>query len=359
MASIKKSRSQAKRITKQPKAKKTSSGRPSAVKNMKRVRKSNLTLVSTQVTRIFDNELGVFSGFDPANDYLPPTAASSITWTIRLGDQAGNPASGVMVNASRQAETLRGAEWRTVNGLVSRWPAASAQKLRERIQSGLVRLEATFEKSSVSTNAAGDASFVVKAWHVCGNENLCGSDRIALSWNGGSTEIVLRCGVPNLGAIPSEQHNGFIATGGGYFVQSPIVNALRAVGVAWRDTAGKPVGMPNYFAVTDGSIRWGGLSPPHMTHRFGGAIDGRPISTDGQPTRVGASNYSREGTRILLNYFHQTGASEIRFADTLPDVTVPDASHNDHFHVSWLTNPLEPWFIPMPSELLLTNQTFD
>jgi hypothetical protein len=271
---------------------------------------------------------------------------SSLAWTLTLQYPDGKPAVGVRVTASRRAETLTGANWRTVDGLVARWPASSAQKLRERIEQELVRLGARLDKNSAVTNANGEVTFTIGAWHVCGDESLCGSDRITLSWPDGSLPIVLRCGVPGMVAVPNEPSNGLIVTGNNYFVRPVLVEILRAIGQAWRDTTGKPSGMPDHFAVTDASIRWGGLKPPHLTHRFGAAVDVRPISTDGRPTSVGAANYSRDGTKVLIDYFHQAGATEIRFADNLPYVTAVDATHADHLHVSWLTNPAEPWVLP-------------
>lgn len=311
-------------------------------------------IISSELGLVGDDELGPLGPFDPARDYLVPAAAASVTITIVLADQSGRPAPGVTVNASCRPETLTGVEWRTVDGLVRRWPANSATKLRERIQQGLIRLSGKLDKTSTSTDTDGRASFTIGAWHVCGNESLCGSDRLSLSWRGGSTDVVLRCGMPNMQAVPNEPGNGMIVTGNGYFVQSGLIGTLRAIGQAWRDTPGKPTGMPSHYVITDGSLRWGGLTPPHMTHRFGGAIDARPISTDGQPTNVGATNYSREGTQILIDYLHQTGASEIRFADPLPHVTVVDASHSNHLHASWLQSPTEPWFVPVARVSILS-----
>jgi hypothetical protein len=147
-----------------------------------------------------------------------------------------------------------------------------------------------------------------------------------------------------MASIPVDLADGINVTGS-YFVQPPLIGGLRAVGQAWRDTPKVPNSIPNYFTITDGSYRWGGLKPPHLSHRFGGTIDVRPISTDGQPTRVGAANYHRDGTSTLARYFRWSGATEVRFADALPDVTVVDPSHKDHLHVSWLKAPAEPWAI--------------
>jgi len=103
--------------------------------------------------------------------------------------------------------------------------------------------------------------------------------------------------------------------------------------------------MPNWITVTAASLRWGGLNPPHMTHRFGGTADVRPIGKEDGRMWVGHPSYHREATGIIVDLMHETGASQIRFAENLRKFIVVDQTHDDHIHVSWLNDPTEPWLV--------------
>lgn len=315
-------------------------------------RKSKLTANIETTTSFLSDGLGHPVPFRTARDMLVPANGSSVDITIALRYEDGTSAPGIKVSAENRPETLTGNEWRSIGGLIQRWPPGSAAKLRERIDQGLVRLQTKLDKTVGVTNGNGQVTFNCLSWHVCGNESAPASDRITLSWPGGSEDSIIRCGIP-LTALPNDASKGVVTKPGisGSFCQEVVTNILLAAGDAWKRTAHKPQGMPDYFTVTESSFRWGGLIPPHLTHRFGGTIDVRPISTDGDPTSVEAGNYSREGTSIFINYLRQSGATEIRFADNLSGVTVVDGSHRDHIHVSWLQNPTEPWFVPSPASM--------
>jgi hypothetical protein len=292
----------------------------------------------------------------PDCEYVSPEGSSlvyplngqyiGIRFTVTDGQ--GHPLPGVTVTSGVSSETLKGPEWRTVDGLVARWPAPAAATLRQRIASGTVRLGARLKEASAVSGPDGKVTFFVEAWHVCGNEAAPATDRVCFYFPDGSSDCDnhIQCGVDGLAVIPSDASQGMVVSGSivGRWLHPDGIKRLRRVAVTWRDTPNKPVGMPNFFTLTEGSLRWGGLVPPHLTHRFGGTCDLRPISKDGQPTSVGAANYAREGNRILISYLSKVSASEIRFADPLPGVTAVDPSHNNHIHCSFLRAPQEPWF---------------
>lgn len=289
-----------------------------------------------------------------ASDMVFPSNGNSMTLTLTLTYSDGRPAAGVPVSARARAHSLTGSGWRTINGLAQRWPTKSGRTLRQRHSQGIIRLGAKLDSSGVNTDAGGKAVFTCQSWHVCGNESQPAQDKITLSYgNNQSAEFIVACGVGGLVVIPSNSSQGLITKPGisGKYLHPTVVQALQAVGSAWKDVQGKPAGMPGHITVTDASLRWGGLTPPHLSHRFGGTVDIRPISTDGNPTRVGAANYSKQGTTILINFLSQTGATEIRFADNITGVTRVDSSHSNHIHASWLTRPAEPWSVAPPETM--------
>lgn len=274
---------------------------------------------------------------------LFPANGNSANFTVTLTYSDRRPAPGIAVSCAVTAQTLTQAEWRTPQSLASRFGGSSG-KILERISQGVIRLGVRPTPTVQNTDQNGRATFRLDAFHVAGNEGNPASDRVIFSWNGGSTFGIVRSAVEGLVALADNPAGGLTTAGlVGRHVHPQILQVLQAIGSAWQRVTDKPAGMPNYITVTGASMRWGGLNPPHMTHRFGGTVDVRPIATDGGATSVGAPNYHRRGTEIIIDFMRQTGATEIRFADNLPGVTAVDASHRDHVHVSWLRQPSEPW----------------
>ncbi len=64
------------------------------------------------------------------------------------------------------------------------------------------------------------------------------------------------------------------------------------------------------------TIHWGGLNPPHLTHRFVGNVDIRRIRTQDGHVSVGDPYYHQQATGIIIDFLKQTGATEIRFGIT-------------------------------------------
>ena len=295
----------------------------------------------------FDDGLDILGAVATDDPILFPTNGDSLECEITLTYFDGTPAPGQRVTASSVPVTLTSPSWRDINALSSRWPSQSGAVLRQRHSQGLVRLQATFDQTTAISDALGRAKFTARAWHVCGNDQQPATDELSFKSPAGTEVIRVKCGVVGLVRITNDAALGVVTKSGisGAFIHPQINQILKTIGSAWKGVLGKSQDMPNHIMVTDGSLRWGGLIPPHLSHRFGGAVDVRPISSDGRRTSVGAENYSREGTRIIIDFMRQTGASRIIFWEKLPGVTDVRPDHADHIHVSWMQNPLEPWSI--------------
>jgi len=274
---------------------------------------------------------------------LFPANGNSATLTITLKYSNGQPAPGKTVRCESRPLSLTGGEWRNVNALAPRF-GKGERTIRDRVAQGVVRLGVRVTPASAVTNGSGQVQFRLDSFHICGNGNVPATDEILVTSEGGTKRLVLKSAVGGLGAL-SDNPSGGLTTSGlvGRHLHPQIIQVLKAIGQAWQRVQGKPPAMPNYITVTGASLRWGGLNPPHLTHRFGGTTDVRPIGTRGGPVSVGDAHYHRQATGIIVDFMKQTGASEIRFADNLPGVTVVDGSHRDHIHISWLKSPLEPW----------------
>jgi hypothetical protein len=276
---------------------------------------------------------------------LFPSNGNSAKLTVTLQYSNGSPAPGKTVTCQSRPLNLTGTEWRDVNGLAPRF-GGSQQKIRDRVAQGVIRLGVRVTPPSAVTDANGQVTFTLDSFHVCGNDGSPASDQITASSEAGADTQVIKSAVEGLSSITDNPGGGMTTSGlVGRHLYPQIIQVLQSVGQAWQKVGNKPPGMPNWITITAASMRWGGLNPPHMTHRFGGTADVRPIGTKDGPVSVGSPNYHREATGIIVDFMRQTGASEIRFADNLPGVTAVDASHSDHIHVSWLKDPSEPWFV--------------
>jgi len=281
---------------------------------------------------------------------LFPSNGNSATLTVTLRFSNGSPAPGRTVRCESRPLSLVGAEWRQVNSLAPRF-GGSQQTIRERVSQGVIRLGVRVVPSSAVTNSAGQAQFRLDSFHVCGNDGQPAADEVITTSEAGTNRTIVKSAVEGLAPLVDNPAGGVTTSGlVGRHLHPQIIGVLDAIGKAWQKVGNKPTGMPNYITVTGASMRWGGLNPPHITHRFGGTADVRPIGTKAGPVSVGDAHYHREATAIIVDYMKQTGAAEIRFADALPGVTNVDGSHRDHIHVSWLQNPAEPWFVkPTPN----------
>jgi len=282
---------------------------------------------------------------------LFPANGASAQFTVTITYTDGRPVPGQTVACASRPSSLTGTEWRTKEGLAPRF-GHSAARVRQLLSQGQVRLGVRVTPPNAMTDANGKAVFRLDSFHVCGNEGTPAADEITATSAAGVNRGIVKSAVEGLAALVDDR-NGGLATDGlvGRHLHPQVIQILKSVGQAWQRVEGKPEGTPNFITITGASLRWGGLNPPHMTHRFGGTADVRPIGTREGPVSVGDSHYNRDATKILVDFLHQTKASEIRFADDLPGVTKIDPSHKNHIHVSWLQNPTEPWLLPPADDL--------
>lgn len=286
---------------------------------------------------------------------MPPMrdAYLALTLTWRKADKTPRPNLAVRIRT--EPATFTGPSWRDPSQFTSRWPASSAQKLLQRINDGTVRLQSTLDKTNATTNAEGKITIRVYAWHFCGEEADPASDNVIFEWDRNERHVLpVWCGMKSLVAMADEVGWNVRLAGGirGRYAMQTVVDRMKKIGLAWDDVEEAPKSTEFPLYITDASIRWGGLYPPHLTHRFGGSLDLRVPSTDGGPSRPGAANYDREGVIWLCKLLSWQGATEIRFADSVPGVTVVDATHQDHIHVSFLQKPSEPWLTKPGPKLL-------
>ncbi len=291
---------------------------------------------------------------------LPPSNGNryKITATARYSN--GNPAPGVLIDCWSEPKTLTGSEWRDQNKLAARFGRAGSGKIRKRISGGIVRLSAKVSPPRATSDRNGKATFTIESFHICGNDSSPASDNIIIESLSGREVFTVRSALEGLQEIQDNKKNGLMTSGlVGKHLQPSLINVIKAMGKAWLKVRGKPQGMPNFITVTGASMRWGGLNPPHFTHRFGGTADFRPIGTKDGRVSVGDAHYHKQGTAILIDFMKRTGATEIIFADDLPGVTKIKSSHKDHIHASWLKKPDEPWLLPPDfSESSLINSEF-
>lgn len=286
-------------------------------------------------------------------DMLPPLTDAYADLVLTITDQEGRPVSGFPVSATAGPHHLVDASWRDKETLLSRFPSKARERLRAKIDEGRVRLIGRVRPGSATTGPNGKAEFRYQAIHVCGDKTQPAADKVILRAPGAEPEehsVILKIGMPGLAALTEDPANGVSLKPGivGRHVHPRLADVITQIGRAWKNLP-RPPGYPNYpnsITITDASLKWGGLNPPHLTHRFGGTMDLRPISTDGKPTNVDAPNYHRRGSEALVQILSKSGTTQIRFADNIPGVTHVDASHSDHLHVSWLSDPVEPWLIP-------------
>jgi len=302
--------------------------------------------IITEIEILYDTTGdGIEEALPLLNDTLLPSNGNSITLTVKLKYSDGRPAPGIPVDCWSEPKTLTSSNWRSVNQFAARF-GRGAGIIRQRVSQGIVRLSTRITPSRTNTNSSGQASFKVDSFHICGNESSPASDLVIIESRAGKHTYTIKSAVQGLSPIQDNESGGLTTSGLiGRHLHPQIIMNLQNIGSTWQRIGGKPNEMPNFIVVTGASMRWGGLNPPHMTHRFGGTVDIRPIGVKSGRVAVGESHYHKEATGIIVDFLKQTGATEIRFADNLPGVTKVDSKHKDHIHVSWLNKPTEPWFV--------------
>lgn len=276
-----------------------------------------------------------------------PKNGNYLVWTLTLTYSDGSPASGIPMSVSSQPYTLTGSGWRTPNGLANRFLGGSRTTVLQRYAAGVLRLQAPISPTSGQTDLQGEFSVRVDNFHTCGNESTPGSDLVTISYASQSSILKINCAVPGLVNIPDNPAGGLITSGlVGRHLDPLLLAAMQNLGRAWRDVPNKPSHTPDFLAITGATMRWGGINPPHLTHKFGGTIDLRPIGSKAGNVDHHDDEYDPIGTQAIVTALVNMGASLIIFSDNLVGVTKVRSDHSSHLHVSFLVNPKEPWFVP-------------
>ncbi|TMP28545.1 hypothetical protein CWB99_11570 [Pseudoalteromonas rubra] len=275
---------------------------------------------------------------------LYPKNGNTAIWTLTLTNGQGLPIVGEPVKVSAAPLTLTSPQWRDPTGMAARFSSSVRAKVLTRIEQGLFRLTAPYDVSTPVTDAKGQVVVSIDNFHSCGNDATPGTDQFIAQTSTQQLVLQVKCAVTGLVAIPDTPSQGLTTSGlVGRHLHPDLLTALQNLGQAWHAQPDKPAGMPDHLTITGATMRWGGINPPHFTHKFGGTVDIRPIGTQSGPISVGDAAYDRQATQSLVDALVQLGATQIIFADNLTGVTQVKANHKNHLHVSFLREPLEPW----------------
>lgn len=281
---------------------------------------------------------------------LWPSNAATAKFTVRYRSTSdGSPLAGVAVSCTSRPISLTGEEWRKKDNLIA-WferEGGNTKKIREKLKNDIVRLGVKVTPAGAITDSDGVAVFYIEGFHICGNEASPAADEITATGLGQVNRLIITSAFSGLEPLVDDRPHGLTTSGidGRRYLQPQVIQVLKAIGQLWQRVQGMPHGTPNFITITGASLRWGGLNPPHLAHRFGGSADIRPIGTwEGPVVVTDKQHYSKAGTEKLVELLRKSGASKILFADKLEGVTFDD-NHKDHLHVSWLEKPgeLEPW----------------
>lgn len=264
----------------------------------------------------------------------PPDGRSLVGWRVRLEDGSGRPRAGVPVRFTvTPVRPLD--EWRSPDDLAPRFRAAESEA-RAALASGAIRLVGDFADATVRTDGSGVAVGVYRVSDVAGPQEEIAVERLEAIADGRRAAVHVEIGWPDLANIEPVD--------GGLRLVTLRRHAHRDV-VAWLASLGRTVatlGWPQPVSITSASFRWGGLYPPHLSHRRGGHLDIRLMSHDGEPTwcrpdGTCAPNYDRARTIALVGMLASSRPTELYFNDPHAQQAgaEPRPGHDNHLHVSW------------------------
>lgn len=271
---------------------------------------------------------------------LYPDGESVFEWRFKLTDKSGNVLKNTDVKFSVEAiSPLVG--WRDVEEVAKRYGSSGA-KLKTKVANGSIRLIGKLSGSVVKTDSEGIAKVLYTTSHIGGNEDQKATEKIVAKFvvdgNNETIENIIKTGYDDLIPVPTVDGALRIGDATGRYLQKDIVDLL--LNIAQKIKSEK---WEQPLTITAATLKWGGLYPPHFTHRRGGTFDFRPMSTDGLPTFCNtdgkfAANYDRKRTLDLIKILKNSGATEIIFND--PEGFKYGAKalsgHHNHLHVSWL-----------------------
>ena len=289
----------------------------------------------------FEEVLSLDSASVQQNDvHLVPNGRGYAELSIQVKRGDGRPAPGVRVNFDVQPVRPL-SYWRNVNQLAPKF-RSNAQKFRSRVSSGKIKLLGTLNRASAVTDSRGIASTTYSVSHIGGNQAQMAQERVFARMGNDSVSWNINIGFDDLVSIQSVRGGLRIVGATGKHIHRDLRQWLLGLG-----NAIKQANWPQPATITAGTLRWGGLYPPHFTHTRGASLDFRPMSTDGNPTECHTSgshspNYDRARTKALISVFKNAGATKIFFNDpeTRSDGASPLAGHHNHIHVSWLNSSI-------------------
>lgn len=267
---------------------------------------------------------------------LQPDGQSKFEYKIKLTDEDGKALVNTIVDFS-VVPVSPGLAARDIEEIAKKY-GSSATKFRQKVKDGSIKLIGTVEPKIVKTDSEGYAKTIYTTSHIGSNDEKKAVEKIVAKYNNKIIEENLEIGYDDLIPLPVIEGALRIGDVTGKYIQKDIGEMLLSVGNKIKNEKwGQPL------TITAGTLRWGGLYPPHFTHRRGGSLDFRPMSTDGNPTFCNsdgtfAPNYDRAKTLELLKIFKNSGAVEIFFND--PEAAKYGAKvlagHHNHLHASWL-----------------------
>ncbi|HDR7383806.1 TPA: Ig-like domain-containing protein [Bacillus toyonensis] len=265
---------------------------------------------------------------------LPPNGKETNEFTLTVTDTAGRPVPNDKLTLKIEPINPNGPEWRSEDGVVNRYPQKAQGNVRNKIREGLIRLLGTLDKNEVTTDENGIAKVIYRVSDIGGNESTIGQEKFTVTFsNGESKQAIIEIGYDFLVEIPIIDKGLQIDEKAmGRYVHKDIAPALLKLGEEVKTEGWKyPV------TITAGTLRWGGLYPPHSTHRTGEELDIRLMTCDGKGHKYTDCEYDREKTQLLVNKLITAGAKTILFDDkSITGVTQkPAFPHLDHLHASF------------------------
>jgi len=288
----------------------------------------------------FDDEelVSAKTDFGTRSNTYPPTGETVGTLSLTVRNQSGNPVPGIRVQFSI-SYVNPGGSWRSAKGLNALYKSVKGDgaKAERLARQGIVKVIGSLSSKSVLTDRNGVASVRYRSSHIGSDfkQAKIAQERITATLpNGRSKSIVLKIGWTGLSKIQTVQGGLRIVGARGQAVQPDLKKYLANLG-----NAVKKAGWPHPVTVTAASLRWGGQYPPHFTHKHGGTLDLRPMSTDGQRTYARASgqskaNYDFRRTKKLIAVLKKSGG--IVYFNGKDAGGIFKDKHDDHIHVTWL-----------------------
>jgi hypothetical protein len=271
--------------------------------------------------------------------FLTPDGKSKFEWVLKITDTTGRPLSGVPIRFYVMPINPSPI-WRDVDELAKKFES-TAQKFKDQVRNGTIKLIGTVNPITSITDINGEVKTTYTTSNIGSNSEESGKELLVASYGNFTVEKIVNLSYKDLVPVPTIEGGLRISEATGKYVHKSVADTLvalakKVINLEWKYP----------LTVTAANLRWGGLYPPHFTHRTGFELDLRPMSIDGKPTWCDTNgkfypNYDREKMTELVKMLKATGAKEMYFND--PKLyefgTKPLSGHHHHIHVSWDTIP--------------------